>query len=47
MLMGALAGVGDLPLDRDGFRKVMVRTMPAAKVKMNVTAFDKGLAMIH
>ena len=47
MLVGALAAVGDLPLARDRFQEVMARTMPAAKVEMNVTAFDKGLAMIQ
>lgn len=47
LLVGALAGVGDLPLDRDGFREVMARTMPPGKVEINLTAFDKGLAMIN
>ena len=46
LLVGALAAVGDLPLSRDRFREVMARTMPPAKVEMNVTAFDKGMAMI-
>jgi len=46
LLVGALAGVGDLPLDRDGFREVMAHTMPPDKLEINVTAFDKGLAMI-
>jgi len=46
LLVGALAGVGDLPLDRDGFREVMARTMPPDKLELNVTAFDKGLATI-
>lgn len=47
LLVGALSAIGDLPLGRDHFRKVMERTMPPAKVEMNVTAFDKGMAMIH
>ncbi|MEJ2169248.1 MAG: indolepyruvate oxidoreductase subunit beta [Desulfobacterales bacterium] len=47
LLVGALAGIGDLPLDRDGFREVMTRTMPPDKVEINLTAFDKGLAMIN
>ncbi|UCF91600.1 MAG: indolepyruvate oxidoreductase subunit beta [Desulfobacterales bacterium] len=46
LLVGALAGVADLPLDRDGFREVMARTMPPDRVEVNVRAFDKGLAMI-
>ena len=47
LLVGALAGVGDLPLDRDGFREVMARTMPPGKAEINLTAFEKGLAMIN
>jgi indolepyruvate ferredoxin oxidoreductase beta subunit len=47
MLIGALAGVGDLPLDRDGFREVISRTMPAEKVDINLTAFEKGVAMVQ
>jgi indolepyruvate ferredoxin oxidoreductase beta subunit len=46
LLVGALAAVGDLPLERDRFQEVMSRTMPPAKVEMNVAAFDKGRAMI-
>jgi indolepyruvate ferredoxin oxidoreductase, beta subunit len=46
LLVGALAGVGDLPLNREGFRDVMARTMPPAKVEINVSAFDKGMAMV-
>lgn len=46
LLVGALAGVGDLPLDKDGFRGVINRTMSPDKVEINVTAFDRGLAMI-
>jgi indolepyruvate ferredoxin oxidoreductase beta subunit len=47
LLVGALAGIGDLPLDRGGFREVIARTMPPAKVDINLTAFDAGLAIIH
>ena len=47
MLIGALAGVGDLPLDRDGFQKVITRTMPASKVDINLTAFEKGMALVQ
>ena len=47
LLVGALAGIGDLPLSRDGFHEVMTRTMPANKLDINLAAFDKGMAMIH
>jgi indolepyruvate ferredoxin oxidoreductase beta subunit len=47
MLVGALAATGTLPLDRDGFEKVISRTMPATKVEINLTAFDQGRGMIN
>ncbi len=47
MLVGALTAAGDLRLSRDDFREVMARNMPASKVELNVTAFDKGMAMIR
>jgi len=47
LLVGALAGIGDLPLDREGFRMVMARTMPSDKVEINLTAFETGLAMVN
>jgi Pyruvate/2-oxoacid:ferredoxin oxidoreductase gamma subunit len=47
LLVGALAGVGDLPLTKEGFRAVMIRTMPAGKVDINLAAFDKGMDMIQ
>ena len=47
MLVGALAATGTLPLDRDGFEKVISRTMPATKVEINLMAFDQGRGMIN
>lgn len=47
LLVGALAGIGDLPLTKEGFGKVMARTMPADKLDINIAAFDKGMAMIN
>jgi indolepyruvate ferredoxin oxidoreductase beta subunit len=47
LLVGALAGIGDLPLSRDGFRAVMARTMPAGKLDINLSAFDKGLEAVQ
>jgi Pyruvate/2-oxoacid:ferredoxin oxidoreductase gamma subunit len=45
--VGALAGIGDLPLSREVFRAVMVRTMPAGKLDINLSAFDKGLKSVQ
>lgn len=47
MLVGALAATGTLPLNREGFEKVITRTMPATKVEINLTAFDQGKGMIN
>ncbi len=46
MLVGALAGVGDLPLEKKEFREVIGRTMAAGKVDINVTAFEMGIAAV-
>ena len=47
MLVGALAGIGDLPLEREGFREVAARAMPPEKIALNLTAFDKGLEAVR
>ncbi len=47
MLIGALAAVGDLPLDKDCFQGVISRTMPTDKIAINMTAFEKGMAMVQ
>jgi indolepyruvate ferredoxin oxidoreductase beta subunit len=47
LLVGALAGVGDLPINRESFREVIARTMPPDKVDINLLAFDKGLETVR
>lgn len=47
LLVGALAGIGDLPLSRNGFREVLARTMPPDKLDINLSAFDKGLEVVR
>jgi indolepyruvate ferredoxin oxidoreductase beta subunit len=47
MMVGALAGVDVLPLDRDSFREIISETMSADKVEINLTAYDKGRAMVN
>lgn len=47
MMVGALAGVDVLPLDRDSFEEIISETMPADKVAINLTAYDKGKAMVN
>ncbi len=46
MLVGALTATRVLPLDREGFETVISRTMPAARVEVNLNAFEQGRAMI-
>lgn len=45
ILIGALAGTGDLPLERDLFQAVIAQRLPADKVEKNLVAFDIGRAM--
>lgn len=47
MLVGALAGTGVLPLDRDVFERVVTRTMGEAKAEVNLVAFDQGREMMN
>jgi indolepyruvate ferredoxin oxidoreductase beta subunit len=47
LLVGALAAIGDLPLDRDGFGRVIARSMAPEKVDINLQAFDKGLEAVR
>lgn len=45
MLIGALAGTGDLPLERDLFARVIRQKLPADKFEQNLAAFDMGQTM--
>jgi len=46
MMIGALVGIDVLPLDRDTFQEIISESMPADKVEINLTAYDKGAAMV-
>ena len=46
ILIGALAAVGDIPLDSKGFQKVISRSMSHDKTKINLIAFGIGMASI-
>ncbi len=41
LLVGALAGIGDLPLSRNGFREVLARTKPPDKLDIKQSAVDQ------
>lgn len=47
MLVGALARIGELPLDRKTFELVLSNRLPEDKVARNLQAFDIGYAMIE
>lgn len=44
--VGALAGTGVLPLDRENFESVLSLNMSPDKVAVNLSAFDAGMAMV-
>lgn len=44
--VGALSATGELDFDRDLFEKIIRRRFPAAKIDMNLKAFDIGAKMV-
>jgi indolepyruvate ferredoxin oxidoreductase beta subunit len=46
MMIGAAAGIGVLPLDRENFESVISDTIPADKLEINLKAYDLGTQMI-
>jgi len=44
--VGALSGIGVLPLDREIFRKVLEKKMTPERVEQNMAAYDMGVSMI-
>lgn len=46
ILVGAVSGLGLLPLDRDGFERRMTARMGPGKVPANLAAFDWGVAAV-
>ncbi|MCP4754522.1 MAG: indolepyruvate oxidoreductase subunit beta [Proteobacteria bacterium] len=47
MLIGALAGTKQVPLNRDDFEAAISESMPPDKVELNLTAYDRGVAMVN
>ncbi len=47
MMIGALAGINVLPLDREVFEAVISESMPEEKVEVNLSAYDKGTDMVQ
>lgn len=46
IMLGALAGIGSLPLDRDDFEAVLAQSLSADKLDVNLRAFDLGREMV-
>lgn len=46
IMIGALSRIGELPLDREDFSKVIARSLPAEKQDLNLKAFDIGSSLL-
>jgi indolepyruvate ferredoxin oxidoreductase beta subunit len=46
IMIGALSGTGELPLDREDFREVILERLPEEKLEINLKAFDMGASMV-
>lgn len=46
IMIGALAGIDVLPLDRNTFEKTILQFMAAKRVEINLKAYDAGIALI-
>jgi indolepyruvate ferredoxin oxidoreductase beta subunit len=47
MMIGAAAGIGPLPLDKEDFEAVISETIPADKLGLNLKAYDIGVRMVQ
>ncbi|MCB2227608.1 MAG: indolepyruvate oxidoreductase subunit beta [Desulfarculaceae bacterium] len=46
IMLGALASLGELPMNRDDFERELTRSLGPAKVPRNLEAFDLGASMV-
>ena len=47
IMIGALSRIVELPLDREGFSKVIARSLPAEKLDLNLKAFAIGSSLLR
>jgi indolepyruvate ferredoxin oxidoreductase beta subunit len=47
MMLGAAAGIGALPLDRDSFEAAIIQTLSRDKQALNLKAYDLGFRMVQ
>jgi indolepyruvate ferredoxin oxidoreductase beta subunit len=46
IILGALAGTGAFPMDRENFKAVIAESFPEDRLEANVRAYDLGLEMV-
>lgn len=46
IMIGAVAGIGVLPVDREDFSEVIKENLPAGTLDINLKAFDVGIAKV-
>jgi indolepyruvate ferredoxin oxidoreductase beta subunit len=46
IMIGAVAGIGVLPVDREDFTEVIKENLPAGTLEINLKAFDLGIAKV-
>ena len=46
VMIGAIAGLDELPIQREDFREVIVSSLPADKLEVNLKAFDIGVEKV-
>ena len=46
MMIGAAAGIGALPLDREGFEAAIAESLSSDKLELNLKAYDLGVSMV-
>jgi indolepyruvate ferredoxin oxidoreductase, beta subunit len=46
IMLGAIEGLGVLPLDREDFRTAIARRVPERQVALNLEAYDRGRALV-
>ncbi len=47
IMIGAAAGIGTLPFDREDFKAVASESLPADKLELNLIAYDMGVGMVQ
>ena len=47
IMLGALAGIGILPLDKQGFKKVISSMVAKDRLNINLKAYDIGVGMVR